>query len=258
MTDMPTIAPLGDLPEAEPTADSSLDELATYALLKQDRIIARDKMNGEDLWLMGQALQWAKDKLPYGEWEQWWKAKGFKKTYVWQARTLHDKAKLDGVKELGLTEALRKFAVVAEKKPQAGTKASGSKKNKTEINEAVPTSNEDTEKQTEQPDPSEEAQEQSEAGEPNNDEEGGDSPSADDQPADSLADEEATELKEFQQSLRKLTPKTRAVAIQHTLELLRDELDGEEVDEELQQTFGQIAHLAEELKGLTGHDEQDS
>jgi hypothetical protein len=50
-----------------------------------------------------------------------------------------------------------------------------------------------------------------------------------------------------------VTPKTRAVAIQHALELLRDELNEEEVDEELQLTFSQIAELAEELKGMNKH-----
>ena len=70
-----------------------------------------------------------------------------------------------------------------------------------------------------------------------------------DEPTDDLADEEEKEFKEFEASIRKLTPKTKAVAIHHAMELLRDDLKGQEVDDELQETFGQIAQLAEELKG---------
>jgi hypothetical protein len=74
MNDKPTIAPLGDLPDQEPTENSSLEELAAYALDKQNGILASDKTNGEDLWLMGQALEWAYKKTPYGEWEDWFKS----------------------------------------------------------------------------------------------------------------------------------------------------------------------------------------
>jgi len=213
MNDMPTIAPMGN----EPNENSSLDELATYALGKQTQIIARDKRNREDLWLMGQALQWAKDKLPYGEWEKWWKAKGLKKTYVWQARKLHENAaSLERVKELGLTEALLKFGVVAEKKAKESATAER---------------------------PSKTTQDDDDPGESEQD--------ARDTPKDDLADEEAKEHKEHQEAIRKLTPKTRAVAIQHALELLRDDLNGEEIDEDLQRTLGEIAQLAEELKRVS-------
>ena len=234
MNDKPTVAPMFP----EPNENSSLEELAAYALKKQEGIFARDKMNGEDLWLMGQALAWAKVKVGHGEWENWWKGKGFKKTYVWQARKLHENAPtLEDVKGLGVTEALLKFGVVAEKKTQPGTKAGSGKNQEGEEAEGVPASDKEGETPTE-------------ADEPNGEHEGDE--------GEDLADQEDKKHKAYQESIRKLTPKTRAVIIQHSLELLREELDGEEVDEELQQTFGQIAQLAEELKGLNSHDEQDS
>jgi hypothetical protein len=177
-----------------------------------------------------------------------------KKTWVWQARKLHEITTLDEVKELGMTEALRKFKVLPEKKSQAVTKAAGGKKFKDADAEAVPASDKEASKQADAPEPSQDAEKQTEALEPSG-EEGSDEGS---QPSDDLADEENKELKAYQESIRTLTPKARAVAIHHSLELLREELDGEEVDEELQQTFGQIAQLAEELKGLNSHDEQDS
>lgn len=259
MNDTPEIAPLGDLPDYEPTENSSLDELAAYALLKQNGIIASDKKNGEDLWLMGQALEWAKERLPHGEWEKWWKAKGFKKTYVWQARTLHNKAMLEKVKELGLTEALRKFDVVPDRKPQAGTtKAAGDKTKKDDNTKATPAVNtKEVEEQAEAPEPSEDTEQPTEAPAKGS-EDDGDPAEGNDQPSGDLADEEEKELKEYQAAIRKQSPKARAVVIQHALELLRDDLHGEEVDQELQKTFGQIAQLAEALKGLNSHDQQDS
>ena len=114
MNVFPMTAPM--FPNDEPNENSTLDELGAYALVKQNRIIANDKRNGEDLWLMGQALTWAFNKTPHGEWEKWFKAQGLKKTYVWQARKLYEKATLDQVTNIGLTKALRKFKVVAEKK----------------------------------------------------------------------------------------------------------------------------------------------
>jgi hypothetical protein len=177
---------------------------------------------------------------------------------VWQARKLYKNAStLEDLKQLGVTEALLKFGVVVEKKPQAGTKAASVKKNKDENAEAVPASDKEAEKPNETPEQSEKVEEATEATH-KSDEDGGDPTEADEQPADNLADEEEKELKAYQESIRKLTPKTRAVAIHHALELLREELDGEEVDEELQQTICQIAQLAEELKGLNSHDEQNS
>lgn len=74
-----------------------------------------------------------------------------------------------------------------------------------------------------------------------------------DEATDDLADEEEREFKEFEESIRKLTPKTRAVAIQRQLEVLRDDLDGQEADEDLQEILDEIAQLAEELKGASKH-----
>lgn len=255
MNAMPRIAPLGDYADHEPTENSSLDELAAYALEKQRQIIARDTKNGEDLWLMGQALEWAKKKFQYGVWEDWFKSQGLKKTWVWQARTLHKNASLDDVKELGMTEALRKFKVLPEKKPQAGIKAVGGKKKEDEEAEGVAASDQQAEEPSETSEPSEDSEKPTEASEPPEQDGGHEQDEADDQPSDDLAAEEDNELKAYQESIRTLAPKARAVIIHHALELLRDELDGEEVDEELQQTFGQIAQLAEELKGLNNHDE---
>jgi hypothetical protein len=223
MNDMPTIAPM--LPNNNPTKDSSLDDLAVFAMLKQDEILARDKKNGEDLWLMGQALAWAKAKVQHGQWEKWWKAKGFKKTYVWQARRLHESASLEDVQELGVTEALLTFGVIAEKKEKESVLNAKPKKEDDELPAA--------------PEPAEQGQYDGEESTP------------DEAPADDLADEEDKELKEYQESIRKLTPKTKAVAIHHALEQLRDELNGDEVDQELRQTLGEIARLAEELKGVS-------
>lgn len=245
----PIIAPM--FPDDEPTENSSLEELTTYALNKQKGIFARDKKNAEDLWLMGQALAWAKPKVGHGKWEKWWKVKGFKKTYVWQARKLHENAATLGeVKKLGLTEALLKFGVVAQKKEKAGTTAASEKKAKDEPKGKAPSASKEAEGPTvqdedcDEPDPDEEPTEQVE----DCDEAG-----SDQQPNDHLADEEEREFKEFEASIRKMTPKARAVAIHHALELLRDELDKDEVDQELQQTLGQIAQLAEAMKGVSQH-----
>ena len=228
MFNPPMIAPM--FPENELTENSTLDELAAFALVKQERIFARDKMNAEDLWLMGQALEWAKEKVPSREWEKWWKAKGFKKTYVWQARKLHENApSLDAVKNLGVTEALVKFEVVCEKKPQAKTAP-----NLKIVDEsALPVEKEEAptpDKGADTPEPSNEDEDEN-------------------HPTDPLAEAEEKDFKEWEESIRPLTPHVRAVAILHALELLRDDLQGQEVDEELQGTFTKIAQLAEELKG---------
>jgi hypothetical protein len=226
---IPMKAPM--FPNNAPNENSSLEELAAYALHKQKQIFARDKMNGEDLWLMGQALTWAK-KSVRGKWEKWWKAQGLRKTYVWQARKLYERATLDDVKELGVTEALLKFKIVAEKKAKHATATVPTAAiEKMEDTKATPASDE-------------------EATEPTEQEEDGSDPEPEEQSTDALAEEEEKELKEWQDALRQQTPKTRAVAILHALEHLRDDLNEEEVDEELRQTFSQIAELAEELKGL--------
>ena len=224
-------------PNTEPNENSSLDELGAYAFLKQEQVLGRDKMNAEDLWLMGQALAWAKKQKPHGGWEKWFKSQGLKKTYVWQARTLHDKATLDEVEELGLTEALRKFGVLVEKKPKPAEEKT------TKVTPPTPASNDGATEPTDEDN----------GGDPTESEENADDndPDGDEKPTDDLADEEEREFKAYQDALRQRTPKTRAVAIQHALELLRDDLDEEEIDEELQSTFGQIAELAEKLKGLS-------
>jgi hypothetical protein len=243
MNVIPMIAPM-PLPNNEPNENSSLDELGAYALRKQTRIIASDKMNGEDLWLMGQALAWAFKKTPHGEREQWFKAQGLKKTYVWQARKLYERATLDQVRNIGLTNALRKFKVVAEKKakPAAVTVPT---KEEDEKSKAPLDSNEAGTEPTGEAHGSDVAE--------NDEEVPDDLAEGTDKPTDDLAEEEEKELKEYQDALRQTSPKTRAVAIQHALELLRDELNAEEIDEELQQTFRQIAELVEELKGLSKH-----
>lgn len=235
-------------PEHEPTENSSLEELTAYALNKQAGIFAREKMNAHDLWLMGQALSWAKPKVGHTKWEKWWKDKGFKKTYVWQARKLHENAAtLEEVKDLGVTEALVKFGVVAEKKEKPTAKGTPIKKaapsgtdepsdhEEAAVNEEAPTAEaESTETAPIQQEPNEQVQDEEEP---------------EKAPADELAEEEDKELREYQSSLRSLTPNTRAVAILHALELLRDDLNGSDVDTDLRSTFTQIAALAEQLKG---------
>lgn len=229
MNDKPETAPM--FLDTNPTENSSLSELAAYALSKQHEFFDRDKKNGEDLWLMGQALEWAKAKVQHGEWEKWWKTNGFKKTYVWQARKLHAAASLEDVEELGLTEALLQFGVVAEKKAK----------------ESVPSGKSDMGER-----PKAHAAEEDEAPEPvEHDESEGEEPDSEEPPQDDLAEDAEKEFKEFEEMIRKLTPTTRAVAIHHALELLRDELSGDEIDDELQQTLSQIAQLAEEMKGVS-------
>jgi hypothetical protein len=233
---IPMKAPM--FPNNEPNENSTLDELAAYALLKQKQIFARDKMIGEDLWLLGQALTWAKKTVGGKKWEKWWKAQGLKKTFVWVARKLHERATLDQVKELGLTESLLKFEIVAGKKGKPAAKT-------------VPTATmEKVEDTNPTPDSNEQVTEGNEVAESNEKPSEVSVPVGDEQPTDVLAEEEEKELKEWQDALRQQTPKTRAVAILHALELLRDELNAEDVDEELKTTFSQIAELAEELKGL--------
>ena len=237
MNVIPMKAPM--FADNEPNENSSLDELAAYALLKQKEVLARDKMNAEDLWLMGQALQWAKNQKPHGGWEKWFKSQGLKKTYVWLARTLHKEATLDEVKELGVTEALRKFGVLTQKKakPEAATVPDEALDE--DANEP-PDSNEKDTEPTDEVDGTDPAESEEDANDDSN---------GDEEPTDDLAEEDEKELKAFQDALRQPTPKTSAVAILHALELLREELNAEEVDEELQQTLGQIAQLAAAMKG---------
>ena len=234
-----TTAPI-QFPDNEPNEKSSLDQLAIYALNKQEAIILRDIQNAEDLWLMGQAMEWAFKKTPYGEWEKWCKAKGFRKTYVWQARTLHERAELEQVNALGLTEALRKFKVIPEKKAKADTATEADVVSKEQDHiKALPDSVED-------------------ASEPSsgNLAEGNEQPSnsvpepeSAEQPIDQQAEEdEPGEIKAVKNGFGKQTPKTRAVVILHALESLLDDLNGQEIDEELQQTFCQIAEVAREMK----------
>jgi hypothetical protein len=188
-------------PNDEPNENSPLEELGAFALLKQNGIIYRDKINGEDMWLMGQALEWAYTKIKISQdgWEKWWKAQGLKKTYVWQARTLHKEATINQVQKLGLTEALRKFNVIGEKPKPPEPDISGL---------------------------------------------------AGDEKIVDLADEAEKEFKEMQDSLRTHTLHDRAVAIQHSLEMMLEELTEDEIDQKLHQTFILIAGLVAKLKRL--------
>ena len=246
MNMIPTIAPM-PLPEyapkptiarmnhhevdASPNENSTLESLVAYALLMQEGIYATDKKNAEDMWLMGQVLTWAFKKILHGNKEDWLESQGLKKTYAWQARQLF-KATLEQVKQYGLTEALRKFKIVAEKKSKA---------------DVVPVPESESEENEISTAPSTRIKEGTE---PTDQVVGEDlDPDGDAEPAADLANEETKEHKEYQAKIRMKTPKDRAVAIQHSLELLRDDLSGEDVDEELQQIFGQIAALAEEMIG---------
>lgn len=251
--DQPQKGPIDGTLPPEPTATSTLDELATYALLKQSQIIDRDKKNGEDLWLMGRALELAYQQSPYGTWERWWKAKGFKKTYVWHARKLHKAATLDQVKDLGLTEALVSFGVVAAKDdPTDGTSGTGCGPQEQE-EAPQDQGGEPVTDVGEQPD--EALDEDDPADDHDKDEPESDGP---EDAGQVLEDEEDKDFKDYQAAIRKLTPLSKAVAIRNALELLLDDVIGEEIEEELQDTFDQIVELVEALGGLNGRDDEQA
>ena len=265
LNDAPLTAPMPGLPNPEPTESSSLDELATYGLLKQGQIIARDRANAQDMWLMGRALRWAKAKVPHGSWEEWLRAKKFKKTWAWKARTLSEATTLDKVKNLGLTEALVRFGIDKPKPAQVKDQPKRNAKNEADTVQKTTTQPDTEESQLEQDEAPDDGTKGLELGEGPESEEDGplneEGPDEDlhDGPSDQgVDDEEDKDFKEYQAALRRQTPLSRAVAIRNALELILEDVIGESVEVELQDTFGQIAELAEALRGLNDRDDEQA
>jgi hypothetical protein len=214
------------------------------------------KRGAEWYYAAGRWLAWVKAKKlhePYGGWEVFCKEEcKISPSQAWKYKEFAERFKPEQIssfdgKRFSLERALGYEGPAKKKKPSS--KVTGTKQApKVEQHEA---------EEEEQPTKAPESSKATEA-EPTDADDGGDPADAEAKPSNDLADQEGKELKAYQESIRKPTPKMRAVAILHALELLREELKGDEVDEELQQTFDQIAQLAEELKGLNSHDQQDS
>jgi hypothetical protein len=254
MNDKPEIAPLGDLPDQEPTENSSLDELGKFALSMFNQFKAQDRKNGEYIWKMGYALQLAYEKLAhekgYGHWEKWYKAKGFTKTWQWQARMLYlDAPSLEAVIDLGLTESLIRFGVISP--TQIGEKASRPKRKDHKAAEKPPViidRQEDTDEDEDEPE-GPLAEDESEL-----EEEGDQGGSTTEQRLPEEIEKQAVD--DHEPSPRKETPLLRAVAIRNALEILLDDLVSGEADpdEELPSVLNEIIEYAEGARRLYEND----
>jgi len=133
-----------------------------------------------------------------------------------------DAPSLDAVKELGLTQSLVRFGVIPAKEPE---KESDSPAKKEATRRTAQNKGSKQEGRRVNPDDGMDVQ--------------------------AVPDDEGdTAFKKYQAALRQQTPLSRAVAIRNAVELLMEDVIGEQVEEELQDSFDQIAELAEALRGL--------
>lgn len=122
--------PIRDMTEVVPDESWDLERLATYAstgLSEADRLQKEALRIGRNSTLQifraGRALWFARERLKAdgrGRWGRWQEENGFKRTTVWEAIELYERAKSEGaVMDLTPSEAKQTFGVTGQPKGDA-------------------------------------------------------------------------------------------------------------------------------------------